>query len=387
MVRGPDAPRDPLGMAMIVDVIVIGGGMAGAATAHELAADANVLLLEAEAQSGYHATGRSAALFTRNYGSALVRRINALAEPFFRAPPDDLVDGPLLHPRGALAVAPPGLEDRLDAVLAAGTDVDPVAELSPAEAAAMAPFLRPDRIARAAFEPGVTDIDVAALLQGYLRGLRRRGGTVLTGARVSRLARANGVWNVETAAGTHRARTVVNAAGAWAEAVGAMAGAAPIGLVAKRRTAIVVDAPGGMDVTAMPCVDFAETGAYVKPEAGRLMASPGDAAPDVPQDVRPDEMDIAVLVDWLGCETIIEVRRIAHSWAGLRSFVHDEGPVVGMDPEVEGFVWNAGQGGYGIMMAPPLARAAASACLGRPLPGDFAAAGLRLSDLGPRRAG
>ncbi len=370
---------------MIHDVIVIGAGMAGASTAHELAAEATVLLLESEAAPGYHATGRSAALFTRNYGTPLVRRINALAEPFFRAPPEGLVDGPLLSPRGALAVVPPGHEGLIDEVLAAGTAADPVHELSTAQALEMVPFLRPDRVARAAHEPGVSDIDVAALLQGYLAGFRRRGGTVATRSAVTSLRRSDGVWTVETVGGPHRARVLVNAAGAWAEAVGAMAGTAPIGLVAKRRTAIVVDAPGGLDTTHLPCVDFTAGGAYVKPDAGRLMASPGDATPDVAQDVRPDEMDVAVLADWIGRETTIEVRRIAHSWAGLRSFVPDGGPVVGPDPRVEGFVWNAGQGGYGIMMAPPLAAAAAAAALGRDLPAAFGPAGIGWADLSARR--
>ncbi|MGB3555287.1 MAG: FAD-dependent oxidoreductase [Jannaschia sp.] len=370
---------------MIHDIIVIGAGMAGASTAYELADDASVLLLEGEAQPGYHSTGRSAALFTRNYGSAVVRRINALSEPFFRDPPDGFVDGPLLRSRGALAIAPPGSEDRLDAILAAGTEADPVKELPPVDALAMVPFLRPERVARAAFEPGVTDIEVAALLQGYLRGFRRRQGTVATGATVTALARSGGVWTVSTDKATFRARLLVNAAGAWADTVGAMAGARPIGLVARRRTAIVVDAPSGLQVAGLPCVDFAEGDAYIKPEAGRLMASPGDGTPDTAQDVRPDEMDIAVLVDWIGRATTIEVRRIAHSWAGLRCFVPDEGPVVGRDPEVEDFVWNAGQGGYGIMMAPTLARAAASVCLDRSAPDDFAAAGLALADLAPGR--
>jgi D-arginine dehydrogenase len=186
---------------------------------------------------------------------------------------------------------------------------------------------------------------------------------------------------VEAATGTHRAPVVVNAAGAWADGIGAMAGAAPIGLVAKRRTAIVIDGPPGLDTRALPCVDFAETDAYIKPEAGRLMASPGDAIPDLAQDVRPDEMDIAVLADWIGRETTIEVRRIAQSWAGLRSFVADEGPVVWADPDAPGFFWNAAQGGYGIMMAPTLARVAAAAALGRAMPSDIADAGLAFEDM------
>ncbi len=372
---------------MIYDFIVIGAGMAGASAAFELAAHSTVLLIEAEQHPGYHSTGRSAALFTRNYGTALVRRINALSEPFFRAPPADFTDVPLLQPRGALAVVGPGDEARLDAVLKSSTRRDPVVEMSPAEVLDMVPFLRPERVARAVYEQGVADIDVASLLKSYLKGFSKRGGQIVTGTPVTALKHAADTWAVSTARDMYRAKTLINAAGAWADEIGALAGASRIGLVAKRRTAIIVDAPGGAPVGALPCVDFASNDAYVKPEAGRLMASPGDATPTQPQDSQPDEMDVAVLVDWIERETLITVRRIAHKWAGLRSFVADEGPVAGHDTAVANFVWLAGQGGYGIMMAPALARAVASLCLEDKLPIDFVRSGFTMDDLGPVRLG
>lgn len=370
---------------MLYDFIVIGAGMAGASAAFELSAHSDVLLIEAEAQPGYHSTGRSAALFTRNYGTALVRKINALSEPFYRAPPEGFVESALLRSRGALAVAAPGDEAELDAVLAASTGDDPVIEMAPAEALGRVPFLRPERVARAVFEPGVTDIEVATLLAAYLKGFKQRGGRVITGETATALDRAGGSWTVTTQKGSYQAKTIVNAAGAWADHVGALAGASSIGLVAKRRTAIIVDATPGYDVGELPCIDFAATDAYIKPEAGKLMVSPGDATPTAPQDVQPDEMDVAVLADWLERETLVPVRRIGHSWAGLRSFVPDDSPVVGFDPVVPGFVWYAGQGGYGIMMAPALARAVASLCLNNSLPADFAASRITAEDLGPAR--
>ncbi len=325
---------------------------------------AAVLVLEAEPTAGYHSTGRSAALFTRNYGGPVVRRVNAASEAFFRVPPDGFCDAALLTPRGALTVAPPGAEADLDAILAFSEPGHEIVEMPAAEACARVPFLRPERVVRAVFEAGVTDIDVATLHQSYLRGARRRGAEVRTRQPVAALRRSDGHWTVTTPTDGFRAVTVVNAAGAWADLVGAMAGAIPIGLVPKRRTAIVVDAPVGTDVAALPVVDFAGTDIYLKPDAGRLMASPGDATPMGPHDAWADDMDIAVLADWIGRETRIEVARIHHSWAGLRSFVADEAPVVGFDPRAKGFFWLAGQGGYGIMMAPALAGLTAALCAG-----------------------
>lgn len=371
---------------MIYDFIVIGAGMAGASAAFELAEDSNVLLIEAEAQPGYHSTGRSAALFTRNYGTPLVRKINALSEPFFRAPPHGFTDQPLLHPRGALTVAAPGNEAVLDAVLKASTTDHPIVEMATGAALDLVPFLRPERLSRAVFEQGVTDIDVALMLQAYLKGFKARGGTLCCNAPVSTLARSNGTWMVTAGNATYRCRTIINAAGAWADQIGRMAGLSPIGLVAKRRTAIIVDALPGTDVACLPCVDFSSSDAYIKPEAGKLMACPGDATPTVPQDVQPDEMDMAITADLIQRETIIPVRRISHSWAGLRSFVSDESPVMGYDPSAENFVWHAGQGGYGIMMAPALAKAVASVCQNEPLPEAFSSSGMDFASLSPLRA-
>jgi D-arginine dehydrogenase len=143
-----------------------------------------------------------------------------------------------------------------------------------------------------------------------------------------------------------------------------MASARPIGLVPKRRTGIVISAPEGMDCAALPAIDFAASDAYIKPDAGKLMASPGDATPMDPHDAWPDDMDIAVLADWIEHETKLKVPKVEHSWAGLRSFVADDAPVVGFDLQVPGFFWLAGQGGYGIMMSPTLAKLTADLCTG-----------------------
>lgn len=370
---------------MIYDFVVIGAGIAGASAAFELAEQSKVLIIEAEAQPGYHSSGRSAALFTRNYGNDLVRKINSLSEPFFHNPPAELVDGPLLRPRAALSVAAPGFEAELDNMLSLSTDNDLIVELPRSDALSMVPFLREERVGRAVFEPGVRDIEVATLLQSYLKGFKQRSGQLVTDEPVKSLSYKDGAWTVTTHRNTYQAKTIINAAGAWADEIGALAGASPIGLVAKRRTVIVVDATTGYEVGDLPCIDFVSNGAYIKPDSGKLMVSPGDATPTPPQDVQPEEMDVAVLADWIERETLIPVPRVLHSWAGLRSFVPDNSPVVGFDPNAPSFFWVAGQGGYGIMMAPALARAVASLCLSGALPADFLSTGIAVDDLGPQR--
>lgn len=349
---------------MIYDFLVIGGGISGASAAYTLADHGTVLLLEAEDTPGYHATGRSAALFTRNFGGPVVRQINSASVDFFRTPPDGFCETPLLTPRGCLTVAPAAHAADLDAILALSQPGETITETDPRAACDMAPFLRPDRVARAVFEENVTDIDVATLLLSYLKGAKARGAVVRTKQPVTALSRDAGVWTVETAKSSFCASTIINAAGAWADRIGAMAGARRIGIVPKRRTAIIISAPPDTDCAVLPAVDFAGCDAYLKPDAGKLMVSPGDATATDPHDAWADDMDIALLADWIAQETTIKVTKIDHSWAGLRSFVADDSPVVGFDPDVPGFFWLAGQGGYGIMMSPVLAMLTADLCTG-----------------------
>jgi D-arginine dehydrogenase len=193
------------------------------------------------------------------------------------------------------------------------------------------------------------------------------------------------VWSAQTSNSTFQARIVINAAGAWADHIAALAGAGPIGLEPRRRTAITVDALAGLDPRAMPTVDFTATNAYFKPDAGRIMASLGDEEPVDAQDIQPDEWEIAVLADWLQRETLLRIRQISHSWAGLRSFVADESPVVAYDDVVPNFFWLAGQGGYGIMMAPTLARAAAALALSEEMPAELTDCGIAAASLSKNR--
>jgi D-arginine dehydrogenase len=372
-------------MTVTYDYLVIGAGISGAAAAYELAQYGSVVVIEAETTPGYHSTGRSAALYTPNYGSATVRRVNQVSSAFFTDPPTGFCDHPLLTPRGSLVVAAPGEEDRLTPILDLSGSGGAIEKVSAARALELAPLLRPERVAAAAYEKGVMDIDVAALHQGYLRGVKHRRGVVTCGDRVQRLDRSGTHWRAVAGETVMIGRVIVNAAGAWAGQIGEMAGAGPIGLVPKRRTAIILDPPPTTHVNAMPAIDYVAGDAYLKPDAGRIMASPGDQTPVEPQDVRPEELDIAMLADWLERETFIPVRRIAHSWAGLRSFVADETPVVGFDATVPDFFWLAGQGGYGIMMAPALGRATAALIVSGDLPADLRDGGIKESELSPAR--
>ena len=229
------------------------------------------------------------------------------------------------------------------------------------------------------------DIDVHALHQGYLKGLRRRGGEVAVEAQVTAMHRTAGEWRVESRAGSFSAPLVVNAAGAWADEIARLAGARPIGLVPKRRTVITLDGPEGLDLRAWPLAVTIDESFYFKPDSGRLLASPADETPSPPCDAQPEELDVAVTVERVESVTTLPVRRIAHKWAGLRSFAADKSLVIGPDPDAEGFVWLAGQGGYGIQTAPAAARTATALATGADLPEDVTALGLRAEDLAPGR--
>lgn len=368
------------------DVIVIGAGMAGASVAWWLAPHARVLLLERESQPGYHSTGRSAALYMASYGSAQVRTLTRASLAFYESPPDGFCDHPLLSPRGAMMVATPEQMTALEEHWAMLAPINPLAQrLSAAEAVERVSVLRPECVAGAVYEPDAADMDVHAIHQGFLRGVRRHGGTLVCDAPVTSLQRRGGVWEVHSGDRRWQGPVVINAAGAWAEAVGRLAGARPIGLVPKRRSAFVFQPPAGLATGGWPLVFGAAEDWYVKPDAGLLLGSPANADPVEPQDVQPEELDIAMAIHRIGEMTSLQITRPARTWAGLRSFVADGGLVGGFDTQAEGFFWLAGQGGYGIQTAPAMGEACAALVRGQALPAHIAAQGLTAQDLGPAR--
>lgn len=343
------------------DIIVIGGGIAGTSAAAHLAQDATVLLVEAEPQFGYHSTGRSAAIFIRNYGNAVLRALNAAAAPVLQEP-DGISDQSLLSPRGEMLIA--GEEDmaEMEDYAEGATGLE---RLTAAEAVELVPILRPERIAGAILERDAQDIDVDRMLQGYIRLLRERGGTTVANTPVTGLTRAKGLWQVTTANATWSAPVVVNAAGAWADRLAAMAGIAPVGLTPMRRSAVLLDAPKGYDIDHWPLFASASESWYAKPDAGRLLVSPADEDPVDPHDAWPDDMVLAEGLDRYEQAVTVPLTRPTHSWAGLRSFTPDRTPVVGFDPNADGFFWLAGQGGYGVQTAPALAALCKALCNGQ----------------------
>jgi D-arginine dehydrogenase len=367
------------------DVIVLGAGMAGASVAAELAPQRRVLLLELEDQPGRHTTGRSAAMFFESYGNATVRGLTRASRAFLEQPPEGFADVPLMSPRAALFVAGPEAAPRLQDMLGSFQEGTGLKPLPREEALRLVPILRPEAVASAALDDSGRDMEVAAILQGYLRLLRRAGAQVVLGAGELALHRQAGQWTVDSRAGCFQAPVLVNATGSWADVVARQAGARPVGLQPMRRTAMTIAAPEGHDTRHWPMVIDVDETVYFKPDAGQFLLSPANEDPMDPCDVAPEELDIAIAVDRFEALTTHPVRRIAHRWAGLRSFVADRAPVAGWDTQAEGFFWLAGQGGYGIQMAPALARAAAALVLGQALPEDIAAQGVTPPALSPQR--
>ncbi|MCP4315416.1 MAG: FAD-binding oxidoreductase [Hyphomicrobiales bacterium] len=371
------------GRAEAFDFIVIGAGMAGASAAAEFAREARVLLVETESQPGYHTTGRSAALFTRAYGPPAIRALTRASETFFNDPQSEYLDHPLLRKRGAMFVSS---ADQAGALTSLQKELgDAVLPLAADGALEQVPLLRREYVAKALLDDSAADIDVAALHQHYLKTFRAAGGEMRTASGVGALTHDGSCWQVDTSQSRFSGPVVVNAAGAWADVVAQMAGVAPVGLVPKRRTALLVPPPENCETRHWPMVVDVEERFYMKPDAGKLLISPADETPSPPCDAQPDEMDVAICVDRIETAFDFQVRRIDHKWAGLRSFVADRCPVVGFDGDVPGFFWLAGQGGYGIQSAPALARMAAALALGRAVPKDIRDEGVNEADLSSRR--
>jgi D-arginine dehydrogenase len=370
----------------VADVIVLGAGMAGASVAAELAAEARVLLLETEDRPDRHSTGRSAAVFFESYGNATVRALTRASRGFLMRPPEGFASFELVRPRSALFVADAARVDRLEAVAAMPGSAVALERLEAVAAVRLCPLLDSGWVAGGVLDRSGQDIDVAALHQGYLRMARQRGAGIVFGAGDVAIERVGPAWLVRSAAGEYRAPILVNATGAWADEVARRAGVPPVGLTPLRRTVAMLPAPSGVDMADWPMVIDADETFYFKPDGAQILLSPANEDPSPPCDVMPDELDVAIAVDRFETATGTNVSRVNHRWAGLRSFVADRSPVCGYDDSVEGFFWLAGQGGYGIQMAPALARAASALVMRRELPADLRAEGVQVAALSPARA-
>ena len=374
------------------DFAIIGAGIAGVSAAYhlapQLASGARVVVLEREHVPAYHTTGRSAALHSETYGNASIRAITVASGRFYRQPPPGFSDHPLLTPRGALIAGRTEQEAELKKAAAEYARLVPsVRWLDPEETLRLQPLLRPEAVAGGAvFEPEADDMDVAAIHGGFLRGARAAGAVLKLNAEVIGLERKDGSWTLNLRGDESvSAANIINASGAWADVLGALAGCTPVGLVPKRRTAFTFDAPQGLDLTSLPMViDFDES-FYFKPEVGQFLGSLADETPSPPCDAQPEEIDVATAVDRIETASTLTIRRIKNKWAGLRSFVADKSLVAGYDPKVDGFFWLAGQGGYGIQTAAAAGRLATSLALGKELPADIAGLGVNEADLSPAR--
>ena len=338
------------------DVLIVGGGIGGASLGAEIASSCRVLLIESESHCGVHSTGRSAAFWLESYGGPIVAQLSTASRAFLDCPPEDFSEHGFLRTRGDLHITrgelpelPPGIESRI---------------IERSELERMLPGIRPEW-RRGLLEPGCADIDVAGLHSAYLRQFRRLGGEVRTDSRLHSAACRDGQWHAQLQDGSSVvARTIVNAAGAWADEVATASGVGPLDIQPKRRT--IVQLRVGQDgLRDLPLIDDSDGTFYFKGEGDRtIWLSPHDEIDTDPCDAAPEEIDVALAIDRF--EKVVDwpIEAVERKWAGLRSFAPDRVPVYGFDPSAPGFFWCAGQGGFGIQTAPAAAKMAASVLLG-----------------------
>ncbi|MFK2916775.1 FAD-binding oxidoreductase [Dyella koreensis] len=368
-----------------IEAIVIGAGMAGASAAYFMAPHAQVLVLEREAHAGVHATGRSAALFSETYGSPQVRALTRATRPFLDHPPAGFASQSILTPRGAAIIGTEAQVERVMAMHAAMLPFTPDLSLRTGrELREQVPVLRPEAAHIGLLEPGAADIDVNELHQGFLRGLRARGGQLRVNVEIAAIERGPGHWYVDTGEQVYRTPLLLNAAGAWVDQVAMLAGVAPLGIEPRRRSAFLFEPPPELPTAHWPFVIDVDESFYFKPDAGLLLGSAANADPVLPHDVQPEELDIALGIYRIEEATTLSIRRPTRTWAGLRSFVADGDLVGGFAKDADGFFWVAAQGGYGIQTSAAMGEACASLALGRALPGHLADAGLSAAILAPR---
>ncbi|HPH15322.1 MAG TPA: FAD-dependent oxidoreductase [Burkholderiaceae bacterium] len=368
------------------DYLVVGGGIAAASAGYFLAPHGKVILLEREAQPGYHSTGRSAALFFESYGTPQVRALTQASRTFLERPPAGFCEHPILSPRGALIVSRAGEDDLLaDHWRILDTMASGARKLTASQAHALVPVLRRDMVGGAVYAPNAFDMDVHSLHHGYLRGLRAHGGELMCQSPVQLLQCQGSHWEVRAGGRLYRAPVVINAAGAWCDDIAALAGVMPLGLIPKRRSAFTFEPPRHLKCTSWPMCIGADESWYLKPDAGQLLGSPANADPVSPQDIQPEELDIALGIHRIEEMTTLQIRRPSHTWAGLRSFVSDGDLVGGFDDKVPGFFWIAAQGGYGIQTSAAMGQACAALARHQPLPDAIAQFGLIANMLSPAR--
>ena len=369
------------------DFLIIGGGIAGVSAAARLSGHGHTIVLEAESAFGYHSSGRSATFYHFGIGNSAVRGLTAVSCRHFEEPTDSGVDRS--RPSPALFIATPAMLDELAALeKEMGRFTKSLERLSEADLSGLVPVLNcggEDIIA------GVMDhtsrrLDSEALQQDYRATVKRNGGQCINNARVVEIVKDGTGWVVTIASGERFAAPIlINAAGAWCDHIAGLAGVDPLGLRPLRRTIIVFDAPADVEVRDWPFTKTAVDDFYMLPESGRLLASPVDEVLSEPTDAQPEEYDIALAAAKVEQYTSIPVRRISHSWAGLRTFARDRVPVAGFAADAEGFFWLAGQGGYGLQTAPAMSAITEALAAGTAWPDDLMHWGVTPEMMSPER--
>jgi D-arginine dehydrogenase len=370
------------------DALVVGAGIAGTSVAYFMSPHAKVCVLEREPFAGMHSTGRSAALFSETYGPPQVQALTRASRSFLERPPQGFTDSPILSPRGALIIAPDAQVRQIEAEFdAIRSHLRHVRLLDEKENRNLVPVLLPEFARVGIFEPRAADIDVHSLHQGFIRGLKAHGSDLQCGVEIRAIERVGSHWNVETATGRMRAPLLINAAGAWADELAALAGVEPLGLQPRRRSAFLFTPPPDLVTAQWPFVCAVDESFYFKPDAGLLLGSPANADPAIPHDVQPEELDIATGIHRIEQATTLRIQRPTRTWAGLRSFLPDGNLVAGFAPDSPGFFWVAALGGYGIQTSAAVGAAGAQLALGRSLPPHLSDQGLSVTALAVRRSG
>jgi len=370
------------------DVLVVGGGISGVSVAYELAADRSVGLIDMESVLAFHTSGRSLATFLESYGGPVIRALTTGSREALENPPD-IMEPPLLSPLGLLWLGPQGQSNLIHGLHDAVRDLVPDVQIvSGSEAEEINPALAKGYTEIGMFEPGATSIDVNALHQGYVKGVRRLGGEVRVSTKLVSAERKGSIWRVKDSAGNeYEAETIVNAAGSWVDEVAEICGAKPVGIRPLRRTVFLVSAPADLSLQGIPLTGNIENTWYFMPQGEFFACSPADETLMEPCDAKPDPLEIARALEAINEATILKARSIKSPWAGLRNFVPDGVPVVGYDEVAEGFFWYAGQGGYGMQIAPALSKTAVALIDGLPIPEDLVARGLKAEDISASRPG
>lgn len=364
---------------MDVDAAIVGGGIAGLSCAASLSSRASVAVIEMETSLGYHATGRSAAIYTECYGAEPIRRLTLASKPYFLDRPD-----PFGARRGVMFLAPVGRGNLISEFYHSFSPLVPdLTVLSPREVADLVSVIDEGSTSGAVLEPGALDLDVHGILASYSATARAHGATILAGAPAQSVTRNNGRWCISAGEVEISAAVVVNAAGAWGDRVASLCGVEPIGLTPLKRSVFTFDS--GLATTDWPMiVDISETW-YMKPEGPHLLGSAASEIPQEPSDARHDEIDVALGIQRITTATALHIRSVKSQWAGLRTFTSDRVPAVGRDPHVDSFFWLVGQGGYGIHTSPAMGALASGLILDDQVGDDLSDFGITRQMFDPSR--